>query len=116
MHGGLPLYGHALHQQRDAAIMHIESENVHPAINLCAARLYLSDGGVVGHAGRVGAPIVRVVEGFLIRGDLVLTKDPVVTQFAHPFIKQVLLFDLKGEEGTCVWLLVSCSQSDNLFV
>lgn len=65
-------------------------------MNLCTACLYLSDGGAVGHARRVGALIVRIVEGFLIRGDLILLIDPVVTQLGHPFIKQVLLFNLKG--------------------
>lgn len=67
-----------------------------PHKNLCTVCLYLSDGGAVGHARRVWALIVRIVEGFLIRGDLILPIDPVVTQLGHPFIKQVLLFNLKG--------------------
>lgn len=56
---------------------------------------YLSDGGAVGHARGVEALVVRIVEGFLIRGNLVLPIDPVVTQLGHPLIKQVLLFKLK---------------------
>lgn len=60
---------------------------------------YLPDGGSVGHAGRVGTLIMRIVERFLIRGDLILPKDPVVAQLGHPFIKQVLSFNLKGRMG-----------------
>lgn len=69
---------------------------MYPRVNLCAVCFYLSDGGAVGHAGGVGALIVRIVEGFLVRGDLILPIDAMVTQLGHPFIKQVLLFNLKG--------------------
>lgn len=63
---------------------------------LVLARSYLPDGGAVGHAGRVGALVVRIVEAFLVRGDLVLPVDAVVPQLGHPLIEQVLLFNLGG--------------------
>lgn len=50
---------------------------------------------------------MRIVEGFLICGNLILPIDPVVTQLGHPFIKQVLLFNLKVEERTCTLALAS---------
>lgn len=74
----------------------VKSQTRQPFVS--AARSYLSDGGAVGHAGRVGALVVGIVEAFLVRGDLVLPVDPVVPQLGHPLIKQVLLFNL-GEGG-----------------
>lgn len=65
---------------------------------LRTVREYLSDGSALSHAGRVGGGVVGIVEGLLVRahGNLILPIEPVVSQFGHPFIKQLLRFNLQS--------------------
>lgn len=65
---------------------------------VCSAQGYLPDGCVLSLARRVGGGVVGIVEGLLVRvhGDLVLPIEAMVTQLRHPFIKQLLRFNLQS--------------------
>lgn len=65
--------------------------------------LYLLDGGGVRHARRVGVPSERIADDLLIRGNLLLPIDPMVTQHGHPIIKMLLFIKLKD---TDTWTLM----------
>lgn len=68
---------------------------------LCSAQVYLSDRGALSQARGAGGGVVRIVEGLLVRvhGNFILPIESMVTQFGHPFIKQLLRFNLPSRYG-----------------